>query len=171
MINRLIGGAIGEGLADNVQEAYSFLVSNYVEGDEIYLIGFSRGAYTARSIGGLISDIGLLTRQGLDYFYAIYADWESTGTKGWQSELAKADPGFKITADSSDKTAWLTSYYAELKRRGYVLPQKVTINAIGVWETVGALGIPTSPWLRRLGLPYHFRKYAFFDTQIGRAHV
>lgn len=50
---------------------------NYEDGDEIILIGFSRGAFTARSIGGLIGAIGLLTRKGLENFYSIFRDWEN----------------------------------------------------------------------------------------------
>lgn len=49
-----------------VREAYSFLAANYCSGDEIILIGFSRGAFTARSVAGLIKDIGLLTREGME---------------------------------------------------------------------------------------------------------
>lgn len=66
LIERLVGGALGVGLAANIREAYSFLANNYVTGDGIYLIGFSRGAFTARSIGGLIGDLGLLTTDGMD---------------------------------------------------------------------------------------------------------
>lgn len=66
LIERLVGGALGVGLAANIREAYSFLANNYVTGDEICLIGFSRGAFTARSIGGLISDLGLLTTEGMN---------------------------------------------------------------------------------------------------------
>src|SRR5262245_16617813 len=50
--NKLLGGALGEGLSRNVQQAYEWLVGNYVQDDEVYLFGFSRGAYTARSLGG-----------------------------------------------------------------------------------------------------------------------
>src|SRR5262245_7508761 len=50
--HRLIGGAFGEGLSRNVRDAYRFLVNRYEEGDEVYAFGFSRGAYTARSLGG-----------------------------------------------------------------------------------------------------------------------
>lgn len=53
-LNKLRGGALGSGLSRNVQEGFRLLIENYETGDEIYLFGFSRGAYTARSLGGLI---------------------------------------------------------------------------------------------------------------------
>ena len=59
-VDRLLGGGLGLGLSQNVRDAYAFLVNNYAPGDEIFLFGFSRGAFTARSIAGLIGAIGLL---------------------------------------------------------------------------------------------------------------
>jgi hypothetical protein len=52
-------------------------VTNYTPGDEIVLIGFSRGAFTVRSVAGIISDIGLLTREGMNDFYPIFKDQEN----------------------------------------------------------------------------------------------
>jgi hypothetical protein len=57
-----------------VREAYSFLATNYSPGDEIFLIGFSRGAFTARSIAGLIAQVGLLTKSGLGYLADVFKD-------------------------------------------------------------------------------------------------
>lgn len=56
---------------------YSFIVANYTPGDEIILIGFSRGAFTVRSCASIIRDIGLLTRHGMEYFYAIFKDQQN----------------------------------------------------------------------------------------------
>src|SRR5919112_1185335 len=61
-VDRLSGGAFGNGLEDNIHDAYRFLVGNYESGDEIYLFGFSRGAFTARSIVGMIRKCGILRR-------------------------------------------------------------------------------------------------------------
>ncbi|KAI0115850.1 hypothetical protein GGR51DRAFT_555725 [Nemania sp. FL0031] len=77
IIDRIFGGAFGTGISENIREAYAFLCANYVDGDEIVLLGFSRGAFTARSIGGMISDLGLLTRDGMDYFYPIFKDMQN----------------------------------------------------------------------------------------------
>src|SRR5437899_8455940 len=59
--NAILGLATGYGLDDNVLAAYSFLVHTYQAGDQIYLFGFSRGAYTVRVLAGLIHKIGLIT--------------------------------------------------------------------------------------------------------------
>lgn len=58
---------------------YNFICTNYVEGDDIILIGYSRGAFTARSVADMIAAIGLLTLEGLDHFYAIFDDYENMG--------------------------------------------------------------------------------------------
>ena len=71
-IDKIIGGGTGEGLLENVREAYGFLAHNYHPGDTIHLFGFSRGAYTARSICGLICRLGVLTKRGMDGFYEVY---------------------------------------------------------------------------------------------------
>lgn len=67
----------GAGLVSNVREAYGFICNNYDYGDEIYITGFSRGAFTARSVAGLIGKIGILTKRGLDLFYEAFEYYES----------------------------------------------------------------------------------------------
>ncbi|KAK5007097.1 hypothetical protein LTR28_005689 [Elasticomyces elasticus] len=74
IVDRLYGGATGNGLAEIVREGYEFISTNYVPGDEIFLIGFSRGAFTARSIAGLIGEVGVLTKSGLPYLSEIFRD-------------------------------------------------------------------------------------------------
>src|ERR1700760_1515523 len=61
--NMVLGQVTGYGLDDNVLAAYAFLVENYQDGDQIYLFGFSRGAYTVRVLAGLIHKIGLIAPQ------------------------------------------------------------------------------------------------------------
>src|SRR6266481_2636671 len=58
--DRLSGGAFGAGLSENVEQGYRWLMDNYNPGDEIYIFGFSRGAFTARSLAGVIARCGLL---------------------------------------------------------------------------------------------------------------
>ena len=99
IINRVIGGATAEGLSENIREGYAFLANNYSMGDEIFLFGFSRGgniqtlvkiqkefffssanrseAFTARSIAGMVGDIGLLTKSGLPYLAEVFLDFEN----------------------------------------------------------------------------------------------
>jgi len=77
------GGVTGEGLSENIREAYGFLASNYDHGDEISLLGFSRGAFTARSICAMIDSVGLLTMRGMEDFYPIFKDWENQDDRGY----------------------------------------------------------------------------------------
>lgn len=82
-IDTLTGGILGIGISENIREVYSFIAANYESGDEIILIGFSRGAFTARSVAGIIRDIGLLTREGMASFYPIFKDQENFRNKGY----------------------------------------------------------------------------------------
>jgi uncharacterized protein (DUF2235 family) len=111
------GGALGWGLSRNVQDAYMLLVENFDDGDEIFLVGFSRGAYTARSVAGLIRNSGLLTRS--------YAD--------------RLEEAYELYRDRTDQTH-PSSVEARLFRRSFALETR--IKFVGVWDTVGALGIP-----------------------------
>lgn len=85
-IDRAVGGATGIGLSEHVQAAYNFLAVNYIRGDEIILIGFSRGAFTARSVGGLIDGVGLLTRKGLPSLSEIYQDYQQRHNPNYRPE-------------------------------------------------------------------------------------
>ena len=79
----------GQGLVTNIREAYGFICNNYDYGDEIYITGFSRGAFTARSVAGLIGKVGILTKKGLDDFYNAFDYYEFP--KKWE-EAGKACP-------------------------------------------------------------------------------
>jgi uncharacterized protein (DUF2235 family) len=114
------GGAFGAGLSDKIQEAYMFLVDNFDQGDELFLFGFSRGAYTARSLAGLVRNSGILKRQYAGTLHAAY-------------ELYRDRSG--ATHPRSNE--------AQLFRRTYSF--QTNIKFIGVWDTVGALGIPDIP--------------------------
>ena len=74
VVDRVVGGATGQGLSENVREGYEFICNNYSPGDEIFLLGFSRGAFTTRSVGGLIAEVGVLTKGALQYLAEIYKD-------------------------------------------------------------------------------------------------
>ena len=121
---RIFAGATGAGLDAHVQELYSYLVQNYVPGDEIYLFGFSRGAYTARCLAGLIRNCGILTSEFSAAFfreeaYALYLH-------------------ASFVPDSPTATAFRKAYcYPEFHD-----PSSFIIHFIGVFDTVGALGVP-----------------------------
>ena len=74
-IDQLAGGAFGIGVSERIALAYRFLVLNYEPGDEIYIFGYSRGAYTARSLGGMVRRCGILERNNaseVDEAMALY---------------------------------------------------------------------------------------------------
>src|SRR5262249_27424349 len=81
VLERFIGGVSSKGLDKIIKDAYSFLCLNYNPGDEIYLFGFSRGAYIARSIAGMVRCCGILkpgNEVGVDKVYQLYRDRASS---------------------------------------------------------------------------------------------
>ncbi|KAI7219161.1 hypothetical protein KC333_g3131 [Hortaea werneckii] len=154
-----IGGFLGEGISENIREAYSFLCTNYEKGDGIYLIGFSRGAFTARSVGGLIDAIGLLTRKGLDSFYPIFKDWE-----------LQLDPDYRPQYGSDawpiDRPRFSASDYVPKLKEAKLTRTDIPIKAIAVFDTVGTLGVPELT-IGPLKLFSSTRKeYSFVNTEV-----
>jgi uncharacterized protein (DUF2235 family) len=138
----LLGGAFGYGFSGTVKDGYRWLCRQWQPGDQIWLFGFSRGAYTARSLAGMIRKCGLLRRGtggavGGDAIAAAYAFYRDAGIR----------PG------DAQAVAWRAERSAE-----------TGIHFIGVWETVGALGIPhTAAWF-----PFAHARYKFHDTELSR---
>jgi hypothetical protein len=158
-LSRVFGGAVGAGLKENVLEAYSYLAINYKAGDEIFLLGFSRGAYTARSVGGMIGDLGLLTKEGLPYFPEIFEDYQHRHDSRYVPKFV--DVPFPDKPPFDDPR-----YLEELERREFTV-RGIPIKAIGVWDTVGSLGVPRVPFLENLGLQSRrMRGFSFWDTQL-----
>ncbi|KAK4069901.1 uncharacterized protein Triagg1_6696 [Trichoderma aggressivum f. europaeum] len=141
-IDTLTGGAFGLGLSERVREAYSYLASNHIDGDEIFLVGFSRGAFTARSVAGMIGNLGLLTREGLEYFYPIFKDMENWNNDNYDDEF----PGQPFPNKPKGPNA-AAVYRKRLEELGYTRVYQangelIKIKAVCVWDTVGSLGIP-----------------------------
>jgi uncharacterized protein (DUF2235 family) len=134
-LDRLFGGAFGKGLNENVEDAYRFLLHNYEQGDEVFLFGFSRGAFTARSLVGLIRNCGLLHKD--------HADRVSEAMALYRSD----DP-----VDSKTATDF---------RQAYSSP--IDIHYVGVWDTVGAMGIPLRG-LHRLTR----KRHQFHDVSLSK---
>lgn len=85
----------------HVREAYAFLCHNYQLNDEIFLFGFSRGAYTARAVAGVISTLGILTKSGMEDFNRIYEEYKKgpvSFRKFKQSKVVtwESQPGYQI---------------------------------------------------------------------------
>ncbi|KAI0887297.1 uncharacterized protein GGS22DRAFT_107432 [Annulohypoxylon maeteangense] len=171
-INRILGGAFGIGIAENIREAYAYICANYVDGDEIVLIGFSRGAFTARSIGGMISDLGLLTREGMEFFYPVFKDMQNWMNPKYKDQFPQIPfPGKPKGPHARD------DYRKMLVEKGYTRVRQdkgkgdlIRIKAIGVWDTVGALGIPQGKpreILARLGIKMPNQEYRFYNTNLS----
>ena len=116
---RAVGGAFGVGVERNIRDVYRSVARQYEDGDSILLLGFSRGAYTVRSTVGLIRNSGLLRPEHLD---------------------EQLDRAFKIYRSKHGPD----HEEAQDFRRRY--SREVRIAFVGVWDTVGSLGIPIS-WL------------------------
>jgi uncharacterized protein (DUF2235 family) len=135
-IRRFFGGAFGVGLSTNVRDGYRFIANNYEDGDEIFLFGFSRGAFTARSIGGLIGKFGLLRKEEMDQFGEAYDVYRNKD------------------AGEADLAPFVALGHGKIK-----------IHFIGVWDTVGSLGVPVSRINRLLK---KFRDFQdFHDTSLN----
>lgn len=131
---RLAGGISGKGIQRNIRDCYRFLMHNYEDGDEIYLFGFSRGAYTVRSLAGMIRNCGVLRK----------------------TEAARLEEAYSMyrrndAAPNSD----------EAKRFRSACSREATITFIGVWDTVGSLGIPVKG-LSKLTA----RRHEFHDVEL-----
>jgi hypothetical protein len=168
--DKFLGGGLALGLSENIREAYGFLVNNYQgtdggkHNDELYFVGFSRGAYTARSVAGMIGALGLLEKSAMSHFYAVYDDFENAGDADYVPKLPTAYPKFEIKVSPKDLNAYLTAYKKELLK--HRMTRLVKVKAIGVFDTVGSLGVPVVPWLQRIGFPTTLRSYRFFDTGV-----
>ena len=128
-VNGFIGGMFGKGLNDNVTQAYEWLIDNYSPGDDIFIFGFSRGAYTARSLAGLIAKHGLLKAGAPLGIKQLYERYKRKDDKTvWQ--LQRASALGKLTNATVEET-WLLKY-----------SQAINIKVVAVWDTVGALGVP-----------------------------
>ncbi len=123
-IDRLFGGAFGVGLAHNTLEAYEYLSLNYRPGDEIYLFGFSRGAYTVRRVVGMMRKAGLLP--------AI------AGPEARKAAIAEAYSVYQVRETREQGGADSQAALDFRQRRG---AQRVPVRFLGVWDTVGAYGI------------------------------
>lgn len=137
-LDRLTGGAFGKGLDDNLHAAYRFLMLNFETGDQLYLFGFSRGAYTVRSLAGMVRKCGILRRDATHRYrdaIQLYGDLRH--------------PDDPIATDFR-------------RQNSVVAESTIPIRMIGVWDTVGALGIPVQGlrWLTA-------DRYRFHDVQLS----
>ncbi|WP_299614061.1 DUF2235 domain-containing protein [uncultured Tateyamaria sp.] len=134
--NRYGGGAFGWGLDAKVKQAYQFLAQAYQAGDEIYLFGFSRGAFTARSVAGMIRKCGIISDTSTEGVNAAFDLYRKRGEHNHPDaphiRQARREMSPKFATSVSD-LAWRND-----------TSQLVAISYLGVWDTVGARGVPPS---------------------------
>jgi len=136
--DRLLGGAFGLGISRNIGDAYRYLLENFSEGDDIYLFGFSRGAYTARSLGGLIRKCGVLRSEHAGRYHDAYRLYRRRDTASHPNAIE-----------------------AQLFRKTF--SHETRIRFMGVWDTVGALGIP----IRGLRFVNRLLRQEFHDVKLS----
>ena len=144
---RLGGGMFGYGLDDEVIRAYEWLIDNYGPEDQLFILGFSRGAFTARSLAGFISTCGLLEAGAPLSVAQLYDRYRkrNSGQLATIRHLKQQDPKSLKTEER-----WMVEY-----------SMAIPTWFVGVWDTVGALGVPFG----------HIRfisrsNYAFLDTDV-----
>jgi uncharacterized protein (DUF2235 family) len=135
-LNLVRGGAFGRGLDKHIRNAYEHLCRIFEPGDRVHVLGFSRGAYSARSLVGLIRNVGVLhetTEERIDEGYGLYRKRDRS-------------------ADAPDAV--------EFRRKH---SQEIEIEFLGVWDTVGSLGIPLTAFQE-----LNDERYGFHDTKLSR---
>ena len=129
---RLLGGAFGWGLSRNIREAYEFLALNYEEGDKIFLLGFSRGAFTVRSLAGMICRCGLLKRDA--FLQGRRRDRKRAVKQIIRAYRSEKQTSTEVIASPARKALGAGDLDAPL--------QTVKVHFVGVWDTVDAVGVP-----------------------------
>ncbi|KAJ5974165.1 hypothetical protein N7481_011375 [Penicillium waksmanii] len=145
---KAIYGGIGWGLDVDVCQIYDFISNNYVPGDELFFFGFSRGAFTVRSVAGLVCDVGVLSAVHMSHF----ADM-------WKAYRENTD------GEPFEKTTWYQQNKDKLR-----LTEDLRIKVVGVWDTVGALGIPEWPLVKlatKAGIAIN-KQEAFHNTNLAK---
>ncbi|MGY2930471.1 hypothetical protein ACVWZ6_000073 [Bradyrhizobium sp. GM6.1] len=142
-VNGFLGGVFGQGLDENIRLAYEWLIENYNDGDEIYIFGFSRGAYTARALAGLIAIDGILKAGspiGVSELFERYRKGDEESIWTLKDKEAAGD-----VAKLTEQERWLLKY-----------AQPTKIKVIGVWDTVGSVGLAAGniPGISRSSFDY-----------------
>ncbi|KAF2838110.1 hypothetical protein M501DRAFT_992982 [Patellaria atrata CBS 101060] len=143
-------GGLGIGLLENVIEAYNFIVNNYSPGDQLFFFGFSRGAYTVRAAAGLVIELGVIKPSCMRRFLEMYSHY---------IKAEKFEEGF---SKYSEWQTFTSKYPVYIERA-----EAVTIQAIGVFDTVGALGVPDVGHIFRKDNSRLRKAYQFHNTNLS----
>lgn len=158
-INRFLGGVFGMGVIARIVRGYTFISRNYVDGDDIHLLGFSRGAYTARALAGMIANVGLLNPQSYDP--SNKEDAYRLGFAAWAKSKGVTLQGQPTLVRLGNILIGFVEHFLakELPQNG--LLANIPIKSVAVWDTVGSMGIPVYASDRRNDL------FRFVDTKLN----
>ncbi|QBI01215.1 DUF2235 domain-containing protein [Pseudoduganella albidiflava] len=147
-LDKMLGGGTGTGLSRNILSAYEWLCRSYEPGDQLYLFGFSRGAYTVRSLVGFINCCGLL-RVG-----------EDAPAGSWDAIERLFEDGYR-----EGKPIGPLRERIGQARFHNAAGESIPVRFLGVWDTVGALGIPDDMgWLDLVDDP---KDHMFHSTSLS----
>ncbi|WP_165840037.1 DUF2235 domain-containing protein [Motiliproteus coralliicola] len=139
LVDKVIGGMVGYGLGEDIRDCYQWLSDKYQHGDQLYIFGFSRGAFTARSLAGMIGKFGLI-----DFHQHPNEARDALVKRVYYQGYRKGEP---------------------LDHPIEFHPDSQSVAFVGVWDTVGALGIPNDKSL--LNIFDDPNKYQFHDVTLG----
>jgi uncharacterized protein (DUF2235 family) len=146
MLNKVFGGALGEGLEDGILDTYLRLAFNYEEGDEIYLFGFSRGAFAARKLAGVINTAGILSRRSVQHAwdaFQLYYDKPPL-------EAGRNPDGSRYTIDTPPRIAYIGVFDTVVQR--------------GIWQVLDAV-------LPKIARRYKFKNYRMLPNVESARHA
>jgi uncharacterized protein (DUF2235 family) len=139
-LDRMTGGAFGHGIEEIVRNLYRSIIYNYSEGDELFFFGFSRGAFTVRTLAGFMNRAGLLEKDDDYYLPEIYSCYEKNCAK--------------------DSEQWRKAFH-----RVKGVRECPPIRFIGVWDTVGSLGAPGV--IGKIASALNGNKYEYHDVGLN----
>jgi uncharacterized protein (DUF2235 family) len=138
-INSLLGGAFGAGLLNNIEHAYRSLIFNYAPGDRIFVFGFSRGAFSARSFGGLLRKCGILRKENVHLVGKAIDKYK-------RKAVHPDDEECMAFRHEHSVRAWHSAKEREWRRAKLGAAadgeMRLQIEYMGIWDTVGAMGVP-----------------------------
>jgi uncharacterized protein (DUF2235 family) len=164
-VDQFLGGVFGYGLKSNVKRGLSFLALNWEVGDEIYLFGFSRGAYSARALAGVIGQAGIpISIKLAEHHWDRYQQMAKLRPK--RSTPRDSDEWRKAQAAIDKIREEFTHLARNVDDEGKWFD--VPIKCVGVWDTVGSYGVPSGIGLGALPYVFTYWTRGFRDTHFGR---
>lgn len=140
-ITKVLGGVFGMGIISRIVRGYTFISRHYQPGDAIFIVGFSRGAYTARALAAMIARVGLLNTVRYDVNNKEEA--YRRGVAAWHRSKGISLSGNSAATQVANRFLdFIESFVARGALSSEDLIAGVPIKAVGVWDTVGSLGIP-----------------------------